>query len=207
MTTFICNSWKLLSVILSWNCSSKITNSQNYKSQDYLLNPISFSDLVKQINLSFKFNSLLASMTSLSNPLLCVSFLSLFLVQSPTSFVFKDFIYLFLEREEEKEKERERNINVWLPLAHPLLALNPGMCPDWESDWQLFGSQAGTQSTEPHQPGLNHLHLKCLNVVFPLGSRACFLFLFYNVLLSEISSKYMSCLLYTSDAADEVCRV
>ena len=33
----------------------------------------------------------------------------------------KYFIYLFLERGEGREKERERNINVWLPLAHPLL--------------------------------------------------------------------------------------
>ena len=32
-----------------------------------------------------------------------------------------DFICLFLERGEGREKERERNINVWLPLAHPLL--------------------------------------------------------------------------------------
>ena len=50
----------------------------------------------------------------------------------------------------------DRNINVWLPLAHPPtgdLACNPGMCPDWESNWRPFGSQAGAQSTEPHQPG------------------------------------------------------
>ena len=33
------------------------------------------------------------------------------------------------------------------------LAYNPGKCPDWESNQQPFGSQAGTQSTEPHQPG------------------------------------------------------
>ena len=33
----------------------------------------------------------------------------------------KYFIYLFLERREGREKERERNINVWLPLACPLL--------------------------------------------------------------------------------------
>ena len=33
------------------------------------------------------------------------------------------------------------------------LACNPGMCPDWESNRQPFGSQASTQSTEPHQPG------------------------------------------------------
>ena len=33
------------------------------------------------------------------------------------------------------------------------LACNPGMCPDWESNQRPFGSQASTQSTEPHQPG------------------------------------------------------
>ena len=27
------------------------------------------------------------------------------------------------------------------------------MCPDWESNEQHFGSQAGTQSTELHQQG------------------------------------------------------
>ena len=41
---------------------------------------------------------------------------------------FKDFNYLFLGRKEEKEKERERNINVWLPLACPLL-WGPGPQP------------------------------------------------------------------------------
>ena len=69
----------------------------------------------------------------------------------------KDCIYLFLERWEGKEKEKEGNINVWLPLAQPLLgtlSCNPGMCPDWESNWPPFGSQASTQSTETHQPGL-----------------------------------------------------
>ena len=34
------------------------------------------------------------------------------------------------------------------------LAWNPGKCPDWESNQWPFGSQAGTQSPEPHQPGL-----------------------------------------------------
>ena len=34
------------------------------------------------------------------------------------------------------------------------LAHNPGVCPDWESNCQPFGPQAGIQSTEPHQPGL-----------------------------------------------------
>ena len=39
------------------------------------------------------------------------------------------------------------------------LARNPGMCLDWELNWQPFGLQAHTQSTELHQPGLKHSFL------------------------------------------------
>ena len=45
----------------------------------------------------------------------------------------------------------------WLwhtPYWEPDLACNPGMYPDWESNQRPFGLQAGAQSTEPHQPGL-----------------------------------------------------
>ena len=75
------------------------------------------------------------------------------------------FIYLFLEG---REEERERNINVWLPLCAPPsgdLAGNLGMCPDWESNQQPCGSQAGTQSAEPHQLGLifKELRILCMN--------------------------------------------
>ena len=37
-------------------------------------------------------------------------------------------------------------------------AHNPGTSPDWESNWPPFGSQAGAQSTESHQPGLYFLY-------------------------------------------------
>ena len=33
------------------------------------------------------------------------------------------------------------------------LAHNAGMCPEWELNRRPFGSQADTQSPEPHQPG------------------------------------------------------
>ena len=72
-------------------------------------------------------------------------------------FFFKDFIYLFLERREGKEKERERNINVWLLLMCPLLGTWPATqaCAlDWELNQRPFSSQACTQSTELHHPGL-----------------------------------------------------
>ena len=77
------------------------------------------------------------------------------------------FIYLFLERGGGRETDRERNINVWEIYQSPSVAShtpptgdpdhNPGMCPGWESNWWPFSSQARTQSTELHQPGLNEL--------------------------------------------------
>ena len=67
-------------------------------------------------------------------------------------FVIYLFIYLFLERGREGEKEEEKHQCVIASHMLPTgdLACNPGMCPDWESNWQPFGSQADTQSTEPH---------------------------------------------------------
>ena len=66
-------------------------------------------------------------------------------------------IYLFLERGEGREGEREGEKHQCVVAPHAPsngeLAHNPGMCPDWESNPQPFGSQAGAQSTEPHQPG------------------------------------------------------
>ena len=66
--------------------------------------------------------------------------------------------YLFLEREEGIKKEgekhryaRDTSIGCLLHALPGNLAHNPAMCPDWESNWQPFGSQACTQSTEPHQ--------------------------------------------------------
>ena len=69
---------------------------------------------------------------------------------------FKDFIYLFLERGREWEREGEKTL-VCGCLSHTRtgdLAHNPGTCPDWEFSQWPFDSQASTQSTEPHHPGL-----------------------------------------------------
>ena len=54
------------------------------------------------------------------------------------------------------EKGEEKHQNVVASHVPPAgdLACNLGMCPDWESNQWPFGSQASTQSTEPHQPGL-----------------------------------------------------
>ena len=59
---------------------------------------------------------------------------------------------------EGKEKEGEKYQCVVASHVPPTtdLARNPGMCPSWESNQWPFGSQAGTPSTEPHQPGLDY---------------------------------------------------
>ena len=56
------------------------------------------------------------------------------------------------------------------PTGH--LACNPGICPDWESNQRPFGAQAHTQSTEPHQPGLEFSFFKFL----PEDGRKTFLY-------------------------------
>ena len=75
--------------------------------------------------------------------------------------IFKRF-YLFTFRGGGREEEREGNINGqevhWLVASRSPptgdLAHNPGLCPDWELNWQPLGSQVSAQSTEPHQPRL-----------------------------------------------------
>ena len=76
-------------------------------------------------------------------------------------FTFLKILLIFRE-EGEGGRKMEKNIDVqeiqdWLPLTCPQLGTQPAtqVHPDWESNWQPFGSQTVvTQSTEPHQPGL-----------------------------------------------------
>ena len=67
----------------------------------------------------------------------------------------KYFIYLFLDGGMEEDREGEKYQCVVAVCMPPTgdLACNPGMFPDWESNQWPFGSQGGTQFTEPHQPG------------------------------------------------------
>ena len=70
-------------------------------------------------------------------------------------FFFSFFKILFLERGKEREKEGE-TCQCVVASCTPCTrdpACNPVTCPDWESNRRHFGSQAGTQSTEPHLPG------------------------------------------------------
>ena len=95
---------------------------------------------------------------------------------------FKRFYFILFFRERGREgKERQRNICVqeihWsvascMPPTGNLVC-NPGMCPDWELNWWPSGSQAGTQFTDPHQPGQKIILLylpffRCLRDVSPI---------------------------------------
>ena len=83
-------------------------------------------------------------------------------------FFFKDFIYLFLKGGKEGKREGEKHqcvIASCVPTTGHL-SHNPGMCPDWESDQPPFRSQAGTESTTPHQPGLQGFVLFCFFKIY-----------------------------------------
>ena len=63
---------------------------------------------------------------------------------------------IYFQTEEKGGRKRERKTSVCsclLCIPTGDLACNPGMCPDQELNQQLFGLQAGAQSTEPYQPG------------------------------------------------------
>ena len=66
-------------------------------------------------------------------------------------------LFIFRERGREGEREGEKHqcVVASCALSTGDLACNQGVCPDWELIWQPFGSQAHTQYTEPHQPGLD----------------------------------------------------
>ena len=66
------------------------------------------------------------------------------------------YVCMYVEKREGKERGREM-LSVVVPCVPPTgnLACNSGICPDWESNQQPFGLQAGAQSSEPHQPGLS----------------------------------------------------
>ena len=78
-----------------------------------------------------------------------------FLIQ----FLKRFYLFIFSQRGMEVEREAEKHQCVVAFRAPPSgdLAHNPGKCPDWESNWRPFSSQASTQPTEPHQSGINSI--------------------------------------------------
>ena len=72
--------------------------------------------------------------------------------------LFKRFYLFIFQREGKGGRKRERETSMCGCLSHAPPHWGPGPqprhVPNWESNQRPFGSQAGTQSTEPHQPGL-----------------------------------------------------
>ena len=76
-----------------------------------------------------------------------------------------NLIYLFLKRGGGTEGEKHQCVVASCASPTGGLAHNPGMCCDWESNQRPFGSQAGTPSTEPHQPGhVYYLFSDCIKL-------------------------------------------
>ena len=78
-------------------------------------------------------------------------------------FFLKKILFIYFQRQGKGgEREGEKHQCMVASPASPTgdLACNPGMCPNWESNRQPFGSQAGTQSTELHQLGQLSYFLK-----------------------------------------------
>ena len=92
-------------------------------------------------------------------------------------FFFEKTIYLFIFRQKGKKEEREREKHQCVVASRMPppgdLACHPGMWPDWESNWQPFGSKASAQSIKPHQPEI----IKVFFIInlFLFSSLTCFL--------------------------------
>ena len=74
---------------------------------------------------------------------------------------FISFIFRDRGRDGEREKEKHQCVVASQPPSSGNLACNTGMCLDSELNLQPFGSQASTQSTELHQPGLETNDFLC----------------------------------------------
>ena len=74
------------------------------------------------------------------------------------------FKILFIPREGGREKEGTKHLSV-ASLMSPAGDL-AHVCTDWELNQQPFGSQAGTQSTEPHQPGHESIYILIFGLRF-----------------------------------------
>ena len=70
-------------------------------------------------------------------------------------FFYRFNLFIFREGKGGRKREKHQSVVAFHVPHTGDLACNPGMCPAWESNQQLFGSQVRAQSTEPHQPGLS----------------------------------------------------
>ena len=102
-------------------------------------------------------------------------------------FIFLKILFIFQQRGRKGERESKKHPCVVASHVPPPgdLACNPGLCPDWKSNQRPFGSQAGTQSTELHQPGLFLIFLICIIPDISRNSLKDIWFCFRAKLISE----------------------
>ena len=80
-------------------------------------------------------------------------YVTIYVSSSTLLMLFVKIFYLFIFRERGREGEKHQCVVASHAPPTADLACTPGMRPDWETNQRPLGSQAGTQSTEPHQPG------------------------------------------------------
>ena len=70
-------------------------------------------------------------------------------------YLFLKVLCIYFQREKKGGRKGEKHQCVVASHVPPTgdLACSPGMCSDWELNLRPFGSQASSQSTEPHQLG------------------------------------------------------
>ena len=73
-----------------------------------------------------------------------------------STLLFLKILFIYFQSKKKGRREGEKHQCVVASCVPPTgdLTCNPGMSPDWESNRHPYGSQAGVQSTEPHQPEL-----------------------------------------------------
>ena len=120
-------------------------------------------------------------------------FLDIWIVLLRLSYFFKTF---FREKGKEGEREGEKHHCAATSSVPPTgdLARNPGMCPGWESNQRPFGLQAGTQSTEPQQPGRQPTFSQLTYTVVSVSgeSTACWQTIIYNLQSDHPDTRYPS---------------
>ena len=111
------------------------------------------------------------------------------------SFLFLKILFIYFQAEGKVGRKRGRERSMCGCFL--LLACNPGMCPDWESNQQPFASQASTQSTEPHQPGLYVLNFinRCHHIAYNFCSSLFLTFLSgLSRLIREVLNYFYFCI-------------
>ena len=183
--------------------------SIKYISLGLMRNSIDFFFFSPQEGLIFfvEFDSVL-----FTNKLLCV-----------LQHIFQRFIYLFFRergREGEREGEKHQCVVAFCMAPTGDLTHNPGMCPDWELNWQPFGSQPALNplSYSSQGPtyflragllcfhlGLYVVFIECVQKFCALifigtkkvgDNRKNFLFFFLPLKVGQIFSKVLCCFFF-----------